>query len=570
MNAQGRKFDRIVAGGMIVDGTRQARFLGDIGIQDGKVAAVGKLDPADAGEVLDATGMIVAPGFIDLHTHYDAQVFWDPYCSISSWHGVTTVAVGNCGIGFAPVRAADRDAAMQSISRIEAVPYAAMKEALPWTWETFPEYLDAVDATPKAVNFAAYLPATPLLIWAMGREAAKSGRAPTEAEYAEMRRVVIEAMEAGALGWSSQYQPPEGNMCLQRDFDGTPMVTDTTPPETFYELAKAMRDHGSGLIQFLQLLEDERMGWDVTEKIAEISGRPVLWNTVASGDANPEGHRAQLAWLESCRSRGLRIAGQAFVTKTGYTFTMEDWNLFDAAPLWKDITVGTREEKLAKMADPALRDGLKGDIPMVAFDFGKIRIEQCKLEKNAHLVDKPLRQIAQETGRHMVDVFLDITVEEGLETVFTAPQPVNNDMANLREVVDDPLLILLDSDGGAHAKFMIGGVITTEVMINFVRDRAWLSLEDVHWRLAALPALLAGFKDRGTLTVGAAADIVVFDFERLGYGNAEIAYDLPAGEWRRISRGTGYRYVLVNGEVTIDGDRQTGRHSGVLLRGGVG
>jgi len=564
------KFDRIIKGGMIIDGTRQARFYGDLGIKDGKIAAIGRLSASDAAEVLDAIGLIVAPGFIDLHTHYDAQVFWDPYCSISSWHGVTTVAVGNCGIGFAPVRAEDRDAAMQSISRIEAVPYATMKEALPWTWETFPEYLDAVDATPKAVNFAAYLPATPLLIWAMGRDEAKSGRSPSEAEYAEMRRVVIEAMEAGALGWSSQYQPPKGNMCLQRDFDGTPMVTDTTPPETFYELAKAMRDHGSGLIQFLQLLEDQPAGWRITERIAEIAGTPVLWNTVASSDASPEGHRAQLAWLESCRSRGLRISGQAFVTRTGYTFTMEDWNLFDAEPLWKDITVGTREEKLAKMADPALRDGLKAHIPMVAFDFGKIRIEQCRLEKNKTLLDKPLRQLEQETGRHMVDLFLDIAVEEDLETVFAAPQPVNNDMANLREVVDDPLLIMLDSDGGAHAKFMIGGVITTEVMVNFVRERAWMTLEDAHWRLSALPALLAGFRDRGTLTVGSAADIIVYDLEKLGFGSAEVAHDLPAGEWRRVSQASGYRYVLVNGEVTIDNGRQTGRHSGVLLRGGVG
>jgi N-acyl-D-amino-acid deacylase len=563
------KFDRVIKNGIIVDGTLQSRYRADIAIKDGVVAAIGRFQERDAAEVIDASGMIVAPGFIDLHTHYDAQIYWDPYCSTSSWHGVTSVGIGNCGIGFAPVRPADRDDAMHAISRVEAIPYKSIKKALPWDWTTFPEFLDSLDRLPKAVNVAAYVPLVPLMVWAMGREATKSGRLPTPEEFAEMRRMLKEAVEAGALGWSAQHQPPEGNMNLQRDHDGTPMATDITPPETFYELAAALSELNDGLIQFLTLSEDCEAMFKISEKIAEISGRPVLWNTVAALDSTPEQHRQQLAWLTRCRERGLRVTGQAFVTKFGYTFSMDDWNLFDDSPAWMDATVGTRDERKAKMADPARRSALKANLPCAAMYFDKIVVQRCKLQKNKFMEGQNLRSLSKNTGRHLADIFLDLVVEEDLETVFYVPQPVNNRNDWLCEVVKDPLLVLLDSDGGAHTRFITTGSISTEVITTFVREYGWLTLEEAHWRLSTLPAMVGGFRNRGTLTLGAAADIIVYDYENLRIGEVDVAYDFPESEWRRISRASGYRYVFVNGEVTLREGEQTGTHSGVLLRKGL-
>src|SRR5688572_4714107 len=213
-------YDVVLRGGTIIDGTRMPRYRGDIGIVDGRIAAMGRLADSDAHRVIDAEGLIVAPGFIDLHTHYDAQVFWDPYCTLSSWHGITSVVIGNCGFGFAPVKPDMRERSMMSMTRVEAIPLASMEAGMPWDWVTFPEFLDSVERTPKAMNILPYMPIGPLLIWVMGFEAAKAGRMPTDAEHAEMCRLLNEAMDAGACGWSAQRMLPSGPAAVQRDFDG--------------------------------------------------------------------------------------------------------------------------------------------------------------------------------------------------------------------------------------------------------------------------------------------------------------------------------------------------------------
>ena len=215
-------YDIIIKGGTIVDGTRTPRYVSDIAIKDGKIAQIGGLRGKTAERTLDAAGRIVAPGFVDLHTHYDAQIFWDPYCTLSGWHGVTSVALGNCGFGFAPSRVEDRDRAMLGMTRNEAIPYDAMKAGMPWDWVTFPEFIDSLTRTPKGVNCLTYVPLTPLYAWVMGWEEAKKRR-PTEAELEEMCRLIHEAMDAGACGWSAQVLGPKS---IQRDYDGTPMVTD--------------------------------------------------------------------------------------------------------------------------------------------------------------------------------------------------------------------------------------------------------------------------------------------------------------------------------------------------------
>ncbi|MFP5415128.1 MAG: amidohydrolase family protein, partial [Gammaproteobacteria bacterium] len=215
------QFDTIIKNGTIFDGTRIPRYRADIGIKDGTITKIGRLDAKDAAKVIDAEGKHVCPGFIDLHTHYDAQLFWDPYCTLSGWHGITSVVIGNCGFGFAPVAPELRERSMLSMTRVEAIPFESMKAGMPWDWVTFPDYLDSIDRTPKAINILPYVPVAPLLTWVMGMERAKAGALPTAAEEAEICRLLEEAMDAGGCGWSAQRLAPGCGADEQRDFDGT-------------------------------------------------------------------------------------------------------------------------------------------------------------------------------------------------------------------------------------------------------------------------------------------------------------------------------------------------------------
>ena len=564
------RFDRVIRGGMVVDGTRAPRYRADIGIRDGVIAEIGRIDPAQAAETIDAEGLIVAPGFIDLHTHYDAQLFWDPYCTLSGWHGITSVAIGNCGFGFAPVRPELRERAMLSMTRVEAIPLESMRQGMPWDWVTYPEFLDSVERAPKALNVLPYVPVAPLLIWVLGFEAAKAGRKPTAAEHAELARLLDEAMEAGGCGWSAQRMLPSGPAAVQRDFDGTPMATDVMHDDTCRELAKVLRRRNAGFMQMLLISGDNARDQAFYEEMAELSGRPMIMNVVQAFDHRPEIHRRVLAWLNSCRERGIRVVGQGLTTDAGFTFTFENWNLFDDAEAWCEATTGTLAERKAKLADPARRQALKDRMPATATGpLPQIVITGPKLEKNRRWLDHTLELVGRKTGRHPVDVMLDIAVEENLETEFFAAPP-NGRIDYLKEIVDDPYVLFGVSDGGAHTKFLTAGRYPTETLCKVVREHRMISLEEAHWRLAALPAQVAGFTGRGRLVEGAPADIVVYDFERLAVLPDEIVHDLPGGEWRRVQRARGYRYVLVNGEVTIRDDAQTGTCSGELLRHGVG
>jgi N-acyl-D-aspartate/D-glutamate deacylase len=564
------RFDRIIKGGTVVDGQRLPRFKADIGIRDGVIAEIGHLDASDAKEVIDATGLIVAPGFIDLHTHYDAQVFWDPYCTLSSWHGITSVVIGNCGFGFAPVQPEMRERAMMSMTRVEAIPLASMEAGMPWDWVTFPEFLDSVERTPKAMNILPYMPIGPLLIWVMGFEAAKAGRMPTAAEHAEMCRLLNEAMDAGACGWSAQRMLPTGPAAVQRDFDGTPMPTDVMHDETCREFAKVLRRRNDGFMQMLLVSGNNAKDQAFYEEMAELSGRPIVMNVVQAFDNRPEIHRRILAWLKSCRERGIRVVGQGLTTDAGFTFTFENWNLFDDSKPWLEATTGTFEERKAKLADPARRAALRDKLPITATGpLPGIVIVGPQLEKNKQWADHTLSLAGQKMGKHPVDVMLDMAVEEDLKTEFFAAPP-NGNIDYLREIVADPYVLFGVSDGGAHTKFLTAGRYPTETICKVVRQHNMISLEEAHWRLSALPAQVAGFTGRGVLAKGAPADIIVYDYDKLAVLGEEIVHDLPGKEWRRIQRATGYRYVLINGEVTIENDQQTGRYSGQLLRHGTG
>ncbi len=568
--ASASSYDIVIKDGFIFDGTGGPRVRGDVAIKNGVIAAVGRIDASGAARVIDATGMHVAPGFVDLHTHYDAQIFWDPYCTLSGWHGITSVAIGNCGFGFAPVAPDQRDYAMRSMTRVEAIPYDSMIKGMPWDWESFPQYLDSLDRTPKAMNILPYVPIGPMLVAVLGLEGAKSGRMPTDAEHTQLAALLDEAMDAGGCGWSAQRLPPTGPAAVQRDWDGTPMPTDMMNDETCRVLARVLAARNQGVVQMTLTTSDPKHDMAHLEELASISGRPLLHNVVQPFADKPHIHRRAIEWLERCRERGIPVYGQGLTTDAGFTFTFEDWNLYDDSEAWMEATMGSKDERLAKLADPARRQGLKDNLPHVATaPLGSVTVLGPRTAETERFREMSIQQVADLTGKHPVDAMLDIAVADKLDTLFFTAPPMGNS-GLLKEVVQYPYMLFGVSDGGAHTKFLTAGRYPTETLTEQVRDNGWVSYEEAHRRLSGLPAQLAGFRDRGTLRQGGPADVVVYDPTNLAIGPSEVVHDLPGGEWRRIQKATGYRNVIVNGEITIEDDAQTETFSGRLLRHGKG
>ncbi|MGE3326260.1 MAG: amidohydrolase family protein, partial [Acidimicrobiia bacterium] len=529
------QFDVVIKDGMIFDGRRNPRFRGDVGIVDGRVAEVGRLRVSDARRVVDATGLHVAPGFIDLHTHYDSQIFWDPYCSTSGWHGITSVVIGNCGFGFSPVRREERERAMLTMTRNEAVPLAAMKEGMPWDWETFPEFLDSVDRVPKSVNVLAYVPLNPVMVWAMGLERAKSGVLPSDAEHAEMQRILTEAMAAGASGVSAQRM---GTRSVQRDYDGTPMATDLMHDETMLALADVLSDLNDGFIQYTYVDIAAAMSGDHStresrvhphiELVAARSGRPVIVG--GAGEADGE-------WLAACREKGLRIHGMGntvtYLSQPMITNLAEGPNLVDFSVAWCQATVGSIEEVKAKFARREVRDAMRADLPILEAALGKISDWVLLRGVNPSIAkfdETPLGHVASAMGiDDLLDAFCEINIADDLRTKWYwelgGGSLLGSRLETHKAMADDPYMIPGISDGGAHTKYSTTGNYPTSYLMHYVREQGWHTLEDAHWRLSGLPAHCAGFRDRGVIAEGAAADIVVYDYENLAISERETVYD---------------------------------------------
>jgi N-acyl-D-aspartate/D-glutamate deacylase len=571
------EFDVHIKGGTVVDGTRVPSFRGDIWIKDGRIAQIGGRAPGFAKKVIDADGLIVAPGFVDLHTHYDAQIRWDPWCTISGWHGVTSVVLGNCGFGFAPVKPDFRDRSMLTMTRTEAIPYESMKVGMSWDWETIPQYLDSLDRAPKGVNCIQYMPTASLMTYVMGLDAAKT-RPATEAERAEMRRLLNEGMDAGLCGFSIQRL---GKHSAQADFDGSPMVTDTMCDEDILNLAGVLRARDEGFIEITQATGHIKEDLAFVEKLASEAQRPILFQAITASTRNPDIHRKSLTWLHNARAKGLPIFGQGGTVRSGFAFTLEHWNLYDMAPPWRDMTTGSKEEKLAKMKDPAIRQAVKSERSMAALDKNApgiggrlVKLIVSWVENKPELekyVGKSLGQIGQEEGRHPVDVMIDLSLATDLRAEFLQAEPQFNAEFNA-EIINGSMYTFPGvSDGGAHTKFFTGGSFTTDFLRWMVRDEQRVTLEEAHYRLSALPAHAAGFRDRGTLREGAWADVVVYDLNGLDIAPdwiGEVTQDLPGGEWRRVQHAKGYRSIIVNGVETFADDKCTGATSGKLLRHG--
>lgn len=574
-------YDIIIRNGTIFDGLRTPHFLSDIGVRGGLIVSIGRISKdATCDKEIDATGLHVAPGFVDLHTHYDSQVFWDPYCSLSGWHGCTSVVIGNCGFGFAPCKPADRDRAMLSMERNEAIAYKCMKAGMPWDWTTFPEFLDSLERIPKGVNLLSYVGLSPLMIYVMGMEAAKS-RAATEEEMNRMCELLTEAMHHGACGFSVQLA---GEDSAQRDYDGTPMVTDLMKTKDLRRFCTELGKLGRGFIQCTGPSPA------LSEKMAVASGRPIIWNLVCAGidqhGTAVEGHEQILSWLEDCnRKKGLRIIGQALTIDAEFKLTFEHWNLFDSSPIWRVVTQGTPAERAKKMADPEWRQKLVQE-----YDDGKaptlgggteetvtagagdgihtMVLEEAQKESLRKYEGMLLGDIAKERKQHVVTCLLDLVLEDDLKSQWnSSPKPTP--LQSLKEIATSPFTIPGLSDGGAHAKFNPGNFYTTSFITEVCRKHNMMDLEEAHWKLSKYPAQAAGLFDRGHLAEGMPADIIVYDYLNLKLENkGEVAYDLPGGDWRRVVRPEGYHYTIVNGEITFEGNTCTGATPGKLLRHG--
>jgi len=567
-------FDTIIKGGTIVNGTRTPCYVGDVGIKNGRVAKLGKLKSSDAQKVLDARGLVVAPGFVDLHTHYDAQINWDPYCTLSGWHGVTSLVLGNCGFGFAPCKPELRDRAMLTMSRVEAIPFESMKAGMKWDWVTFPDWLNFLDHTPKGVNVLSYVPIAPIMIWVMGLEAAKS-RPANDKEQQEMQRLLNEAMTAGGCGFSVQ-RLGNGFISVQRDYDGTPMVTDTMAEKDLLGFAEVLGQRKEGFIQITQASEDFKEDMRLCESLAEISGRPVLFNATVVRDDRPGLHRRTLRYIEDANRRGHQVYNQTATMRQGFIFTFEDWNLFDGSDVWREVTLGTPAERLQKFQNPALRQALvaeydAGHTPFVTGSIKDFTIESVGDAKLQKYVGKTVEQIAQMENKHPMDAMLDLAIADRLKTEFDTPAR-NLSEAYTAELMSSEYSIPGVSDGGAHTKFVTIGAYPTDFLTWMVRDGGFMSLEEAHYRLSALPARCAGFQDRGVLKEGAPADVVVYDLQNLKMvpERPKIVHDFPAGEWRRVQYADGYRWIMVNGEVTFEDGKCTNATPGKLLRHGRG
>jgi N-acyl-D-amino-acid deacylase len=573
------EYDLVIRNGTIVDGTRVPAYRGDIGIRNGRIIAMGNLTES-AARTLDATGLIVAPGFIDIHTHYDAALSggtkWDPYASLSGWHGVTTVAIGNCGFGFAPVRPEDRERAMRRMERTESIPLSCMQAGMRWDWVTFPEYLNSLERGGLGVNAASLVPYSPLRAWVLGNDEARDPNyRVSEEQLQQMKNILREGLKAGGFGFSATFS------MANRDYDGGYLPTHVAPREEFLEMASVMREFNRGSIEWTMGRALQKLGHDFLIELAKTSGRPVNWNAIVYDPTHPENWRKELAWAEKAYKEAVVLPVNICVP-VEFEFTLETIGLFDNLPAWNEATLGTREERKAKLADPGRRAGLRADMDrarsvlparndseagqIAMFRWNETFVDDVKLQKNRDLKGRSIAELAKQTGKHPVDALLDLAVEEDLKTEFAMQGLINNDEEAVAQIIKHPLTLVGSSDGGAHTKFLTLGRYPTHFLAHWVRDKQVMSLEEAHWRLSAMVGWAIGIRDRGWLREGMPADIVVYDLDRLRVKEMETIHDLPDGDWRRVQKPEGYRYVIVNGKITFEDGVCSNALPGKLLR----
>ena len=596
------EYDMIIRNGTVVDGTGGLpAYRADLAVKDGKIVMISGRIKGTAKKELDATGCVVAPGAVDLHTHYDLQLNWEPYATTSGWHGVTSVTIGQCGFGFAPCKPEDRESAMRLLTRIEAIPLRTMQLGLRWDWETFPQWLDSLDSHPLGINVGALVPFNPLRLYVVGIEEARSKVHASDEEIKQMQAIQHEAMNAGAFGWSAM------KTLANRPDDGRFIPSQVASNEEFLALAEVMSEFGVGHIGWTRgpaerplppgepdliggevgpasstgILVDAVEGFargrgreDFLIQMCKTAGRPLQWGAVAYNEQDPEGYKEQLAFLERARSEGAPMYAQTAAIVPAQVFELAEYNLFDVMPNWIDPFVGTPEERIAKLKMPGVRDRMKQDLGTYSTsgqqgsDWAKIRVNEVRQDRNFVYEGKTIAEVAKMTGKHPMDAMLDLALDEELRTEFHLTSATGTSREAVSEILNHPYTHPCVSDGGAHTRYLTGGTWPVSFLTTRVRDEQMMSLEKAHYKISCLPAWIAGFTDRGILKEGYAADIIVYDQEKLGFRYDTPVYDtdFPGGERRIIQKAKGILYTIVNGVVTFEDSECTGEVPGKLLR----
>lgn len=569
-------YDLVIRGGKIVDGSGRPAFSGDVAISANRIVEVGKVDGAARREI-DATGAVVAPGWVDIHTHYDGQVTWDPEVSPSGWHGVTTVVVGNCGVGFAPVRASERDWLIQLMEGVEDIPGTALEEGMSWAWESFPEYLDEVERTPRVLDVAAMVAHGALRAYVLGCE--RNNAEPTPDEISFMAKLARQALEAGAVGISST------RTLAHRAKDGQPAAGTFAKADELVALGEAMggmgrrvfsvaSEHvfGPGALDELAWMAEisRRARQPVTYMVLDVPFLPGSWRqAIDLGlELNREG-----AWLVP------QVAGKPASMMVGWDST---YHLFSGHRSYQPLSALPLEERLRRLRDPEVRQAILEE--PLSFTDPFHAILHANIANLYQLGDPPdyepapersVAAIAERQGRRPLEVAYDLMLERDGRELLYAPLLgyTESNFDALREMLVHPSTVLGLADGGAHVGIICDGAMPTFLLTHWVRDRdrgERIALEKAVHLQTGRTAALFGFSDRGRLEPGLLADVNVIDLEHLRLGEVVMARDLPAGGKRLVQRAAGYVATVKSGLVVREDDQPTGERPGRLVRAPAG
>lgn len=556
-------YDLCVSGGTLIDGSGRPMVRGDVGIRGGRIVALGHA-PGRARQRIDAEGAYVCPGFVDIHTHYDAQILWDPRLSVSPWHGVTTAVIGNCGFGLAPTRPEHRMMILKTLEKVEGMDMAALTQGIGpvWPFETFPEYLDAVEARGMAINVAALIGHTPLRLQVMGEAAFE--REATEAETAGMAAVIRAAMAAGALGFSTS------QAITHNGFEGRPVPSRMASLAEIEALTRAMLDSGRGI---LQATVGPTLFLRQFEQLARATGARISWTALLTGQTGPGGHRKSLERTQAMADAGLAVVPQVSPRPLNFDFDCDAPFPFEMLPLFKATMETDRAGRLRIYADSAFRVAFKEldrDRGMRLAGWAS-RTVVSLAPGHPDWEERPLAALAAEAGKEPVDFMLDLALETELAARFRLAM-YNYDEAEVGEVLADPNTVIGLSDAGAHANQVCDACFATDLLGRWVRDKSAFTWERAVEMLTLRPAQVFGIKDRGLLALGRPADVVVFDPKRIGAQRPKRVFDQPGNAPRLIVKPIGIRNVVVNGVPLREDDRDAigadGRLPGRLLRGG--
>ena len=567
------EFDLVVRGGTVIDGLGGLPCATDVAITDGRIVAVGDFGSA-GNEEIDAKGLVVAPGFIDLHTHYDAQIFWDPILSPASQHGITTVIGGNCGLTLAPVTTADQDFLTRLFAQVEAIPEATLQAGVPYDWQTFPEMLDRIEDIELGPNIGLLVGHSALRRSVMGEAA--SEREATDQEVEAMCGLLDEALVAGGLGFST------ANVSTQVDGDGRPTPPNFATRDEFVALAGTCARHPGTTLEFipnsfLAGFSDEDM--KLMADMSAAANRPLNWNTPLINKAAPDLYRRQLSATDVARERGGRVV-PLFSLQNG-PMQMEFLNgyVFKALPGWDWLFELDVPERIKALADPESRSRLlealdaadTGLASTVRTQWGQFFINEPKKPEMSVLEGRQITEIAQERGISDFDAVCDIAVEAELEVglvrfAFDLADEWT-DKARI-EVLKDPRVVMGASDGGAHMDMFVGADFPTRCLAELVRERGIFTLEEMIRQFTDVPARFYGLRERGRLVPGYWADIVIFDADTVGAGPLRTVRDLPGGGSRLLTHPVGVDHVLVAGEALVRGGEPTEARPGQLMRSG--